>query len=188
MRDGLASRCYVPARRIPYKSMKLQRIVFVLVMAVMLFVRKRRIPRPEIRESSFLSLSRFHRCFPGPLGFDVEGTRPGISLVVGAPPGRWTMKAQMVSPLGKRATGSPELRLSKWPPHFRFLPRGEKNVPTIWSSKERLSGICSADHDRARRTSWRWIGQPALLWKGKVLRNGETNSVVQRKRFDGMER
>jgi len=140
--------------------MKLQRIVFVLVMVISM-LSAGRIPKPEnprkvppLPNPSTLS---------GALGFDAKGSRSGVSLVVGTLPRGRTTEGPDGEPLGKRTAASQSCPLERTP-LLSFLPKRKKNGPTIWSSKEPSSGRCCRGPRPARWNSLAVTGQraPAL--------------------------
>src|SRR3989442_12848296 len=74
-------------------------------------------------ENLLLTVRQIRRLFPGPLGFDAEGTRSGISLLAGTSPGGWTIEGRDSGPLRQRKTASQSGDF-KWPHHFRFSQGG----------------------------------------------------------------
>jgi len=150
-------------------------------MAVMLCP-QRRIPRPENPRKALPLPQPIPSMLSWAAGFDVEGTSTGISLVVGAPPGRWTIEGPDGEPLGN-ARPLPELSF-RMATSLSFSQRGGRS-PTIGlrrnACREYALGTTTA-----RRTSWRWIGQAsACSGKERFSEMGETNSFVHGRDLTG---
>src|SRR5882672_9239665 len=127
--------------------MKLQRIVFALVMVILML--SARAYSQTGKSAKTTSTPESVNAFLGRWDLTLKAP-PGVSLVVGTPPRGRTTEGPDCEPLGKRTAASQSCPLERTP-YFHFPQRGRRTARRYGLRRNPRGEDVVGDHDWARR-------------------------------------